>query len=145
MAEVLTPNAENKLQRGEASVRDRASSLSRSLSFKYYIHDSVQTLRFQLIGDLRAANVLELSGSWETARTTLNLRRLVLDVSQLYSADDEGRAWLLNMHKTGAAFTPANYAESLGSQTATQIQAQAPAVSLSLVGRVMGKICGGER
>lgn len=140
MPEVLSPNTEGKLQRGGESVANRVSSLARSLSFKYYIHDSVLTLRFQLIGDLRADQVAELDGSWETARTTLSLRRFVLDLSQLYSTDDAGRAWLRKMQDAGAQFLPQNYMESRFNQTSTQAPAQIETVRLSLLGRVLGRV-----
>jgi hypothetical protein len=143
MAEVLTQNAEKQQQRSAEAETNRPSSLLRSLSFKYYIHDSVSTLRFQLIGDLRAANVVELNGSWETARTTLQGRRFVLDVSQVFSTDDDGRNWLRRMNDAGANFQPPNYLESavrvLTRERSTQ---PAAAVKLSLLGRVMGMIRG---
>ena len=112
MAEVLIQNANSKSRVGEQTSANRPASLVRSLFFKYYIHDSVPTLRFQIIGDLRASNVMELNGSWETARTTLSLRRFVLDVTHVYSTDNEGRNWLCKMRDAGAAFVPANYLES---------------------------------
>jgi hypothetical protein len=144
MAEVLTPNAEFKLQHDHPTQADRSSSLVRALSFKYYIHDSVATLRFQLIGDLRASNIRELNGSWETARTTLNLRRFVLDVTQLFSTDDDGRHWLRRINDAGAVFLPVNYLESSGQAVPVGTPEQVAAVKLSLLGRVMG-IIRGER
>jgi hypothetical protein len=143
MAEVLTQNAESKLQRGEEIPANRPSSLVRSLFFKYYIHDSVPTLRFQLVGDLRASNVSELNGSWETARTTLSLRRFVLDVSQVYSTDDEGRNWLFKMREAGAAFLPMNYLESPSYRPKpSPAPERAATVKPSLLGRVLGRIRG---
>jgi hypothetical protein len=142
MAEVLSPNVEDRTKRGAESVANRPSSLSRSLHFKYYIHDSVSTLRFQLIGDLRAANVLELNGSWDTARTTLAGRRFLLDLNQLYSTDDDGQAWLSKMRHAGAEFLPADYMESASSRAARRIPEQTAEVNLSLLGRVMGLLRG---
>lgn len=140
MPEVLSPNLEFKVNNTERqNGANRASSLARSLVFKYYIHDSVPTLRFQLIGDLRAAHVRELNGSWETARTTVNKRRLLLDVSQLYSTDDDGRAWLLKMRDAGAEFVPATYLDSQNHAPAPKIPEQTAAVKLSLLGRVLGR------
>lgn len=108
---VLTQNAELKENRTEETQGNRVPNTVSSSSFKYYIHDSVATLRFQLIGDLRDGNVTELDGSWETARTTLRLRRLVLDLCALDSADEQGRRWLLKMRDVGAAFLPVEYFE----------------------------------
>ncbi len=138
MAEVLSPIPQIKSQKGVESVANRPAGPSRSLPFKYYIHDSVPTLRFQLIGDLRAASVRELDGSWETARTTLNSRRFLLDVSQLFSADEEGRAWLFKMKDAGAQFEPASYLDSPRKPSERRKTEQAEAVKLSLVGRVLG-------
>jgi len=138
MAEVLSPIPQIKAQKAADSVANRPSSLSRSRSFKYYIHDSVPTLRFQLIGDLHAASVRELNGSWETARTTLNARRFLLDLSQLHSTDDEGRAWLLKMKDAGAQFQPVSYLDSPIKASERRMVEQVPSVKLSLVGRVMG-------
>jgi hypothetical protein len=109
---VLTQNAELAESRTEETPAQRAAHLAPSRAFKYYIHDSVSTLRFQLIGDLRDVNVTELNGSWQTAQTTLNLRKLVLDLSQLESADPQGRRWLAEMKNIGATFLPAEYLES---------------------------------
>ena len=143
MAEVLSRNTEDKSLRGAESIAYRPSSLTRSLFFKYYIHDSVPTLRFQLIGDLRVAQVAELNGSWETARTTLLLRHFVLDVSQLYSADEAGRAWLRKMKEAGAQFLPQNYMDSAAvSRDSPPHPGRAETVCLSLLGRVLGKIRG---
>jgi hypothetical protein len=142
MPEVLTQNAEAKLQRGEEPRANRPTSLVRSLSFKYYIHDSVAKLRFQLVGDLCAANVSELNGSWETARTTLGSRRFVLDIGQLFSSDSEGRGWLLKMGEAGAEFSPAAYLEFGEQNNDARIPEQVAAVRLSVVGRVIGMIRG---
>lgn len=54
-----------------ASLQYRAPS-TRASFFKYYIHDSVASCRFQLIGELSAPEVSELHGCWETAQTTLS-------------------------------------------------------------------------
>ena len=81
----------------------------RSSTFKYYIHDSVDTLRFQLLGDLSEHEVPELNGCWNTARTTLNKRKLVIDLRSLKSTDESGREWLLSMANEGATYLPESY------------------------------------
>lgn len=81
----------------------------RSSVFKYYIHDSVDTLRFQLLGDLSEYDVSELNGCWNTAKTTLNQRKLVIDLRQLVSTDEGGREWLLFMANEGATYLPDSY------------------------------------
>ena len=142
MAEVISPNAEAKSHARERTVANQPSGLTRSLGFKYYIHDSVSTLRFQLVGDLRSANVAELSGSWETARTTLGSRQFLLDLSQLYGTDDEGRTWLIKMQQSGAHFLPDNYLHLPADTSGARIQDRIAAVKLSLLGRVVGGIRG---
>jgi hypothetical protein len=133
---VLTQNAELKENRTEeAPATTLLASCIPSSTFKYYIHDSVATLRFQLIGDLRDGNVTELNGSWETAQTTLRFRRLVLDLCGLNSTDEHGRRWLLKMKDVGAAFLPEEYLE-VGTATTRTIRADG--LKPSMVGRMLG-------
>jgi hypothetical protein len=135
MATVLTRNTELKEHCAEKTQANTAAKPVLLSSFQYYIHDSVTTLRFQLRGDLRASDVTELNGSWETAQTTLARRRLVLDLCQLASADEHGRGWLLKMKDTGAAFLPADSLETNARPLPTA--AQADTVALSFVGRML--------
>jgi len=131
---VLTQNVELKENRTEETPANRLANPVPSTSFKYYIHDSVATLRFQLIGDLRYADVTELNGSWETAQTTLKFRRLVLDLCHLASVDEAGRRWLLKIKDAGAAFLPAEYFE-LGA-SAPRLR-MSDSVTLGLVARTL--------
>lgn len=80
-----------------------------ALQLKYYIHDSVQELRFQLIGTLSEVNVPELSGCWNTARTIRGVRRLVIDLRALQSSDEAGKQWLLSLAHEGAEYLPESY------------------------------------
>ena len=81
----------------------------RSSNFKYYIHDSVDALRFQLLGNLSEHDVSELNGCWNTAKTTLSKRKLVIDLRLLKSADESGKEWLLAMANEGATYLPESY------------------------------------
>jgi hypothetical protein len=128
---VLTQNAELKENRAEELQANRRATTVPSSSFKYYIHDSVATLRFQLIGDLRYADVTELNGSWETAQTTLGFRRLIIDLRRLGSVDEHGRRWLLRMKETGAAFLPAEYFDVGSPTTLTAVLAEDAKPSLT--------------
>ena len=85
------------------------SSVSGRSELIYYIHDSVPALRFQLIGNLREANVAELSGCWNTARTILGSRHLVIDLRALRSTDEAGKQWLLSLAHEGARYLPESY------------------------------------
>jgi len=125
MPEVLTRTAELQLERIEVNS-------PRSSSFKYYIHDSVAAFRLQLIGDLTAWDVTELNGTWETARTTLGRRKLVLDLSRLHSADEEGNQWLAKMKAVGAVFRPEGPTQPVAAETCF--------IKLSLIGRVLGAL-----
>ncbi len=135
MAEVLAPLSQTQIQRDVKAVPVCPPAAGRSAPFKYYIHDCADSLRFQLIGDLAGASVKDLSGSWETARTIIRERKFVVDVSQLQSADREGRAWLEKMKENRAVFVPGEY------------DAFPPpaALKLSLLGRVLGRFSSGVR
>lgn len=81
----------------------------RSSLFKYYIHDSADVCRLQLLGEFTESEVPELNGCWRTARTTLGDRSLVLDLMALRAVDDAGKQWLATMASEGATFLPENY------------------------------------
>jgi hypothetical protein len=70
--------------------------------FKYYLHDSAEAFRIQFLGELTQAELGHLNGCWNTAKTTLGSRKLVLDVTGLKSVDDHGREWLEAMIAAGA-------------------------------------------
>ncbi len=78
-------------------------------ALKYYIHDSVPALRFQLIGHLQQMQVAELSGCWNTARTILGSRKLIIDLRALRSTDEAGKQWLLSLAHEGAEYLPESY------------------------------------
>lgn len=81
----------------------------RSSFFKYYIHDSVDACRLQLIGDLSEAEVPELSGCWATAKTTLASRKVLLDLRKLATVDDLGKQWIISMASEGALLLPESF------------------------------------
>jgi hypothetical protein len=95
--------------------------LNRSSSFKYYIHDSVSTCRLQLLGELNEQDVPELNGCWQTIKTTLGDRQLVLDLRLLDHTDGAGNLWLTNMAEEGASYLPVrSEASGLKSNNAAQ-------------------------
>jgi hypothetical protein len=89
-------------------LRNRA----RSSLFKYYIHDSIDTCRLQLLGELSEVDTPELIGCWRTAKTTLGNRKLVLDLRGLKTADVAGKDWLNSMAVEGAVYLPESYLRS---------------------------------
>jgi len=108
--------ADSRIQNDEVMPRDlkvteglREKKALRSASFKYYIHDGHECCRLQLFGECTEADVPDLSGCWNTAKTTLGARKLVLDVCGLRSADDVAKRWLLEMAAEGATFLPDTY------------------------------------
>jgi hypothetical protein len=82
---------------------------ARSAFFKYYIHDGTDCCRLQLFGEFTETEVPDLTGCWNTVKTTLGDRKFVLDVCNLRSADDLGKRWLLEMAAEGATFLPESY------------------------------------
>ncbi len=109
MAELPGEKAPAQTTKTNGSPAVDAKSRVRSSFFKYYIHDSVDTLRFQLLGDFNEFDVPELNGCWGTARTTLGKRKLVIDLRSLKSADENGKEWLLSMANEGATYLPDSY------------------------------------
>jgi hypothetical protein len=81
----------------------------RSSSFKYYIHDGTDALRLKLIGEMTHADIAELRGCWRTAKTTLQGRKLVLDLRSLRTVDEPGKQWLAAMADEGACYVPQDY------------------------------------
>ncbi len=74
-----------------------------SSRLNYYIHDSVDSFRLQLLGTLKLEDLKELQGCWNTARTTLAGRKLIVDVTGLQQMDESGREWLNAMAAEGAS------------------------------------------
>ena len=75
----------------------------RSSNLKYYIHDSNASFRLELIGNLGGGDIPELQGCWETARTTLAGRDLVIDLRAVVERDQAGIDWLRSMADEGAS------------------------------------------
>ena len=81
----------------------------RSASFKYYIHDGVEVCRLQLIGDMAETEVANLTGCWNTVKTTLGERKFVLDLHGLRSTDEPAKLWVVRMAAEGANILPEHY------------------------------------
>jgi hypothetical protein len=77
----------------------------RSSRLKYYIHDSADNFRIQLVGELERGDLAELDGCWCTAKSSLGGRKLVLDVRALKAVDEEGRQWLSKMSQHGTLYS----------------------------------------
>jgi len=124
---------------GNGNKRPAASLL------KYYIHDSIDALRFELCGQLTEWDVAELNGCWHTARTTLGSRRLILDVRRLSAADEGGRHWLHAMSGQGASFIPDGWFPSQLSSQPGQLHMQPNSLRKNtILDKVLG-LCPGLR
>ncbi|MFL6450308.1 MAG: hypothetical protein ACJ746_21900 [Bryobacteraceae bacterium] len=101
----------NKTKTEAANQASGSSQASRPTpsALKYYIHDGTEAFRFQLIGELREADVKELSGCWNTAKSTFGNRKLVLDLQALRNTDENGKEWLLAMVREGAVCVPESF------------------------------------
>lgn len=103
MREVLPglPDTKTKSQQpalNTARVRRQPSLL------KFYIHDSGDHFRIELIGELTEFDISELAGCWCTAKSSVAGRKLALDVRRLTAVDDAGRQWLSAMVREGACY-----------------------------------------
>lgn len=73
----------------------------------YYQHDGATSFRFQLAGDLAGPCVTDLEHAWHTASSIMTGKQLVVDVSDLTSADVPGVQLLQSMLKSGAQLVSA--------------------------------------
>lgn len=67
-----------------------------------YQHDQAKTFRFVLVGELDGTSAHELQCAWETARSVLRGRELLVDLTQMTTAGPEGRGLLSRMKEAGA-------------------------------------------
>ncbi len=67
-----------------------------------YQHDCLRAFRFVLSGDLSGEAVQRLQWAWQTAKSTLNGRELLVDISGVANADPLGLELLFRMRKAGA-------------------------------------------
>ena len=73
-----------------------------------YQHDSPNSFRFVLRGDLTDAGVQQLQFAWETAKSILNGKELIIEVSGLRRVDHAGSDLLARMRESGARITAAD-------------------------------------
>lgn len=136
MADPLIQNDAAQQQKPSAAQASDKRNPVRSAFFKYYIHDGVDCLRLQLIGDFSETAVPDLNGCWNTVRTTIGVRKFLLDLNGLRSADDPARQWIVRMVAEGATLSPEKFLLDGASP------AKAPAVPNSLRGRIASLLRG---
>jgi ABC-type transporter Mla MlaB component len=74
----------------------------RASKFQFYLHDRAEWCQLQLLGQLAAEDLPELQSCCNTVRTTLDGRKLVLDVRGLNAIDSAGEQWLAEKRTEGA-------------------------------------------
>jgi len=71
------------------------------MAIDIYQHDSPETFRIVLKGDLSEAGTQQLRGAWETAKSILNRKELVLEVSDVSAVHPAGVDLLSRMRESG--------------------------------------------
>jgi hypothetical protein len=82
-----------------------------------YQHDSPEKFRIVLKGDLVEAGTQQLRCAWETAKSTLNGKQLILEVSDVGAVDPAGLDLLSRMREAGvrvSAERPPNCEDLIG-------------------------------
>ena len=124
MAELTSEKADKQFVSGKPSTVNQLKARVRSSTFKYYIHDSVDECLFQLLGHLKEVETPELQGCWQTAKSALGNRKLVLDLQRLETADEIRKQWLATMAGEGASYVPESFLRN--GLTGRTIPSQAP-------------------
>lgn len=96
---------------------DEASSEGLAPAMDMYQHDGPRIFRFVLSGELSDDAVHQLAWSWQTAKSILGDKELIVDISGLAKADAPGLELLFRMREAGAclkADLPAVSPEFLG-------------------------------
>src|SRR5882724_10086382 len=116
------------------------AALTYSPNFKYYIHDSIESYRLQLFGQVGEAEVAELASCGQTAKPTLGRRFLVLDLRDVKSIDDAAKTWLSQMIQEGARCLPESL---LMDAMAGKLDASVkePVRARSALGRLLALVC----
>jgi hypothetical protein len=69
---------------------------------QYSIHDGSAAMRFELAGSLSAYGVQSVRYAWQTALSVIGDRPLVIDITRVSEAEDDGRGLLLRWLHCGA-------------------------------------------
>ena len=87
------------------------SGLSRG-NLSFYQHDAPESFRFSLAGALEGTEVESLEHAWTTASSVLDGKELVVDLSELVSADDAGTRLLRRLREVAARMIPSSRPEA---------------------------------
>lgn len=91
-----------------------------------YQHDSPTLFRFVLRGELIGEQIENLEHAWNTAKSILSGKELVVDVSGITIADPSGVDLLLRMRESGARLTAALPPKSEALLRSLDVPAAAP-------------------
>ncbi len=71
-------------------------------ALQYYMHDGPTAFRLELAGNLNGEGVRRLAQDWRTASSAIGGRRLIVDMTFVTSADEDGRALIARWNRDGA-------------------------------------------
>lgn len=71
-------------------------------ALQYFMHDGPAAFRFELAGDLNSEGARRLEQDWRTASSVIGDRALILDLTFLTGAEEEGLALIARWHTNGA-------------------------------------------
>ena len=73
-----------------------------SEQLQYYLHDDFDAFRFELAGSLSGSGVESIYQAWRTALSVITNRKLVVDITFVNKADEQGRSLLRLWRRKGA-------------------------------------------
>ena len=73
-------------------------------TFQYFMHYGPSAFRLELAGDLNSEGARRLEQDWRTASSVIADRALIVDMTFVTSAEQEGRALLARWYAKGAQF-----------------------------------------
>jgi hypothetical protein len=79
-------------------------------TLQYYMHDGPRAFRFELAGNLNREGAYQLDQAWRTASSVIGDRRLLVDLTYLTGADEQGRRLINRWHREGARLIAATKA-----------------------------------
>jgi hypothetical protein len=71
---------------------------------RYYMHEGPAAFRFELAGDLDAADAATLEHDWQAASLTMRNRTLIIDLSFVTGIDEAVRSLFRRWYAGGAEF-----------------------------------------
>jgi hypothetical protein len=71
-------------------------------ALQYYMHDGPTAFRFELAGSLSHQDARRLDQAWRTASSVIGDRKLIVDMTFVTGADEQGRALITRWHREGA-------------------------------------------